>query len=172
MNHTVWAYVHPTHVEVAICHADEPERHCGLSSALDEMWAYVGKKAHQHWLWHAIDHHTGQVLAYVFGRRTEAVLLRLQVQLEPFGITRDYTDGRGDLRAAGRCRATHRWEGAHAEARASTSTCGLGSNDWYAAAEVALCHLEQAYERLQHTTFRAHPNLYRAFLDTHAPRRD
>ena len=42
----------------------------------------------------------------------------------------------------------------------------------YDAAEAGLCNLEQAYARLQHTTFRAHPNLYRAFLDTHAQRRD
>src|SRR5437870_13309709 len=42
----------------------------------------------------------------------------------------------------------------------------------YDAAEARLCNLEQAYARLQHTTFRAHPNLYRAFLDTHAQRRD
>ncbi len=42
----------------------------------------------------------------------------------------------------------------------------------YDAAEARLCNLEQAYARLQQTTFRAHPNLYRAFLDTHAQRRD
>jgi len=35
----------------------------GLSSEIDEMWSYVGKKANQRWLWHAIDHHTGKVLA-------------------------------------------------------------------------------------------------------------
>jgi insertion element IS1 protein InsB len=32
---------------------------------VDEMWSFVGKKSQQHWLWPAIDHHTGQVLAYV-----------------------------------------------------------------------------------------------------------
>ena len=42
----------------------------------------------------------------------------------------------------------------------------------YDAAEAGLCNLAQAYERLQHTTFRAHPNLYRAFLDMHSQRRD
>jgi insertion element IS1 protein InsB len=36
-----------------------------LSSELDEMWSYVRSKAHPRWLWHAIDHHTGTVLAYV-----------------------------------------------------------------------------------------------------------
>ena len=28
-------------------------------------WSFVGKKGNQRWLWHAIDHHTGQVLAHV-----------------------------------------------------------------------------------------------------------
>jgi insertion element IS1 protein InsB len=36
---------------------------------MDEMWSFVGKKKEQRWLWHAIDHSTGAVLAYVFGRR-------------------------------------------------------------------------------------------------------
>jgi insertion element IS1 protein InsB len=40
-------------------------------------------------------HHTGQVLAYVFGRRKDAVFLKLQQLLEPFGITKFYTDGWG-----------------------------------------------------------------------------
>jgi hypothetical protein len=35
----------------------------GLSSELDERWSYVRSKAHPRWLWHAIDHHTGTVLA-------------------------------------------------------------------------------------------------------------
>src|SRR5437867_11542491 len=33
---------------------------------MDEMWSFVGKKKDQRWLWHAIDHCTGAVLAYVF----------------------------------------------------------------------------------------------------------
>ena len=33
------------------------------------MWSFVGTKKAPRWLWHAIDHHTGIVLAYVFGRR-------------------------------------------------------------------------------------------------------
>ncbi len=35
-------------------------------------------------------------------------------------------------------------------------------------AAAGLCELAQAYERLQHTTFRAHPDLYSAFLDMHS----
>ena len=59
---------------------------------MDEMWSFVGKKKEPRWLWHAIDHHTGKVLAYVFGRRKDEVFLKLKGLLEPFGLTRYYTD--------------------------------------------------------------------------------
>ena len=61
----------------------------------DGMWSYVGSKENQRWLWHAIDHNTGEILAYVFGDRKDAVFLKLKELLEPFGITRFYTDDWG-----------------------------------------------------------------------------
>jgi len=89
------ASVPAKHVEVEIDRADELERRRGLHSELDDMWSYVGKKANQRWRWHAMDHHTGHVLAHVFGRRKDDVFLRLKALLEPCGITRYYTDGWG-----------------------------------------------------------------------------
>jgi insertion element IS1 protein InsB len=71
-------------VEVIIRRADEAE--------VDEMWSFVGKKHKPRWLWHAIDHWSGRVLAYVFGRRTDEVFLQLKALLEPFGITHYHTD--------------------------------------------------------------------------------
>jgi IS1 family transposase/transposase-like protein len=65
------------------------------AAALDEMWSCVGTKATPRWLWHAIDHHTGRVLAYVVGTRKEAVFLKLRALLAPFGITHYYTDKAG-----------------------------------------------------------------------------
>jgi len=41
----------------------------------------------------------------------------------------------------------------------------------YDAAEAGLCDLEQAYERLQQTTFRAHPQLFKTFLDAYNQKR-
>ncbi len=76
VNHAVLAYLHPEEVEVEICRADELDQRCGLRSELDEMWSYVCKKANPRWLWHAIDHRSGKVLAYVFGRRKDAVFLQ------------------------------------------------------------------------------------------------
>ena len=95
MNHAVLAVLSPEQVEVELWRADELEVRRGLSSELDEMWSYVARKSNPRWLWHAIDHHTGKVLAYVCGRRKDDVFLKLQKLLEPFGITRFYTDGWG-----------------------------------------------------------------------------
>jgi insertion element IS1 protein InsB len=88
-------HLHPEQVEVEIWRGDALEVRRGLSSELDEMWSYVRSKANPRWLWHAIDHHTGTVLAYVLGRRQDTVFLELKGLLEPFGITRYFTDGWG-----------------------------------------------------------------------------
>jgi insertion element IS1 protein InsB len=62
---------------------------------LDEMWSFVGRKKQPRWLWEALDHQTGRIVAYVFGRREDQALLRLKALLAPFGIGRFYTDGWG-----------------------------------------------------------------------------
>jgi insertion element IS1 protein InsB len=95
VNHALLAILNPEQIEVEIWRADELEARRGLSSELDEMWSFVARKTNPRWLWHAIDHRTGKVLAYVFGRRRDAVFLQLKALLEPFGITRYYTDGWG-----------------------------------------------------------------------------
>jgi hypothetical protein len=74
VNHAGLRLLNPEQVDVGICRADELDQRRGLTSELDEMWAYVAKKSNPRWLWHAIDHHTGQVLAYVFGRRKDEVM--------------------------------------------------------------------------------------------------
>jgi insertion element IS1 protein InsB len=77
VNQTVLTHLPPAQVEVEICLADELAQRRGLTSELDEMWSYVGKKAEPRWLWYAIDHSSGTVLAYVFGRRKDEVFLQL-----------------------------------------------------------------------------------------------
>lgn len=61
----------------------------------DEMWSFVGNKSQQHWLWHAIDHNSGKILAYVLGSRKDKVFGQLKALLKPFGIKRFYTDDWG-----------------------------------------------------------------------------
>ncbi len=62
---------------------------------LDEMWSFVGDKSNQRWLWLAIDHKTGETVAFVFGRRKDEVFLKLKKLLEPFKIGKYYTDNWG-----------------------------------------------------------------------------
>src|SRR5262249_58226569 len=57
-----------------------------------------GAKTTERWLWHAIDHRTGRVLAYVIGTRKDAEFLKLKALLAPFGITHYYTDKGGAYR--------------------------------------------------------------------------
>ena len=45
---------------------------------LDEMWSFVGDKSNQRWLWLAIDHKTGETVAFVFGRRKDEVFFKLK----------------------------------------------------------------------------------------------
>jgi insertion element IS1 protein InsB len=59
------------------------------------MWSFVGAKESARWLWHAGDHRSGKVLAYVVGPRKDAVFLKLKALLAPLGITRYYTDKAG-----------------------------------------------------------------------------
>jgi insertion element IS1 protein InsB len=87
VNHPLIAGLSTSQVEVILQRVDAAE--------VDEMWSFVGKKTEPRWLWHALDHRTGKVLAYVFGRRKDEVFRQLQALLEPFGITRYYTDSWG-----------------------------------------------------------------------------
>lgn len=95
MNLEALKHLNPEQVKVDIYLIQPPEELEGKESDLDEMWSYVGEKDNPRWLWHAIDHHSGKVLAYVFGRGKDEVFLQLKQLLEPFGINRFYTDAWG-----------------------------------------------------------------------------
>jgi insertion element IS1 protein InsB len=71
----------PTQTMVRLCQWEDVE------AELDEMWSFVGSKQHQRWLWHAVDHNTGEVLTYVLADHQDVALLELKTLLEPFGIT-------------------------------------------------------------------------------------
>ncbi len=67
-----------------------------LEAEADEMWSFVGSKQQQRWLWHAIGHDTGEVLAYVLSTHRDSAFLQLKALLEPVGIMQFYTDA-GEL---------------------------------------------------------------------------
>jgi hypothetical protein len=62
VKHAGLRLLNPEQVDVERCRADELDQRCGVISELDEVWAYVAKKSNPHWWWHALDHHTGQVM--------------------------------------------------------------------------------------------------------------
>jgi insertion element IS1 protein InsB len=66
-----------------------------VEAEADEMWSFVGSKQQQRWLWHAIDHQSGVMLAYVLSPHEDSAFLELKSLLEPFGITQFYTDAWG-----------------------------------------------------------------------------
>ena len=49
VHQAVLTHLHPEHVEVEICCADELAQRRGLTSERDEMWSYVGKKVEPRW---------------------------------------------------------------------------------------------------------------------------
>ena len=59
------------------------------------MWSFVQNKSNQRWLWLAINHETGDILAYTFGKRKDKVFREFKSILEPFGISMFYTDDWG-----------------------------------------------------------------------------
>jgi insertion element IS1 protein InsB len=78
--------LNPTSVTVAK-HVEEAEA--------DEMWSFFRSKKQERWLWHAVDHQTGQVLAYVLADHKDQALVELKALLEGFGVGTFYTDGWG-----------------------------------------------------------------------------
>lgn len=62
---------------------------------LDEMWSFVKSKSQQRWLWSAIDHRSGRILAYVLAPHEDTALIQLKQLLSPFNIERFYTDAWG-----------------------------------------------------------------------------
>ena len=64
-----------------------PEPAKGLRLCADEMGSFVRHKKAQRWRWWVEDAETGQVVAFVFGRRTHATFRRLLAVLEAAGWT-------------------------------------------------------------------------------------
>ena len=59
---------------------------------MDEMWSFVQNKSQQCWLWWAIDHNTGEPIAFHFGTRKHHNLDDLLELLKPFDIGTVYAD--------------------------------------------------------------------------------
>ena len=53
------------------------------------MWSYVGNKKIQNWLWWVEDAFTGNIVAFTFGRRSNATFMRLKKIMAGAGIMAD-----------------------------------------------------------------------------------
>ena len=73
-----------TEIEIELVPVEEVE--------MDEMWSFVHDKSQQYWLWWAIDHNTGEPLAFTFGTREHKYLDELLKLLAPFDIKIVYSD--------------------------------------------------------------------------------
>ena len=91
VNERLLAELEPTQTIVRLCLGEDPD----LESEVDEMWSFVQSKAQQRWLWWAIDHATGNVLAYILAEHKDDAFVALKALLEPFGIMQFYSDGWG-----------------------------------------------------------------------------
>jgi transposase-like protein/IS1 family transposase len=108
------------------------ERACEAAE-LDEQGSFVGNQSNPRWLWHAVDHTTNTVLAYVFGKRKDTVFQDLKALLAPFNISRYYTDDWGALTNATSTPTNRRWASeAPKRSNVKTSILEPGSNDWRA----------------------------------------
>ena len=65
------------------------------AAEVEERWSFVQRKAQQRWLWQAIDHLTGVVLAYGLGSRADEVCVEVQKLLKPFGLVHFYPAAAG-----------------------------------------------------------------------------
>lgn len=50
----------------------------GEEAEMDKMWSFVGNKGNPRWLWHAIDHQTGQSWGMFLGAATMRFFCRLK----------------------------------------------------------------------------------------------
>jgi IS1 family transposase len=60
---------------------------------MDEMGSFYQDKKHQVWLWRAVDHETGEAVAFWFGTREHKNPDKLLKLLEPLKPSKVYTDG-------------------------------------------------------------------------------
>jgi insertion element IS1 protein InsB len=74
------------------------DQHPELEVELDEMRSFVGNQEAARWLWHALDHRTGHIVAYVVGSRADDAFLEFKALLDPFGVTHYYSDRWGAYR--------------------------------------------------------------------------
>ena len=88
---SLW-YINHAYLEAKEQSGIKAEIVSGTETEMDEMWSFVHDKSQQYWLWWAIDHSTGEPLAFHFGTREHKNLDELLELLKPFNIDVIYSD--------------------------------------------------------------------------------
>jgi len=57
---------------------------------IDEFWTYVGRKSNKKWLIYAYERESGEIVAYVWGKRDLKTAKKLRERLKGRGITYEY----------------------------------------------------------------------------------
>ncbi len=75
-------------------HDIKPQQSHYESLEVDEFWTYVGNKKNRHWLIYAYHRNTGEIVAYVWGKRNYKTAKKLRDKLQSMNISYDviYTD--------------------------------------------------------------------------------
>ena len=75
-------------------HTIKPRQSHYDSLEVDEFWTYVGKKANKVWLIYAYHRDSGEIVAFVWGKRNKKTARELRVKLLSLGVSFDtvYSD--------------------------------------------------------------------------------
>ena len=73
----------------------QPKQSYYESLEVDEFWTFVGNKQNKQWLIYAYHRETGEIVAYVWGKRDLATVQRLKAKLKTLGV--QYTRIASDL---------------------------------------------------------------------------
>ena len=63
-----------------------PKQNYYESIEVDEFWTFVGNKKNKQWLIYAYHRETGEIVAYVWGKRDLATVQRLKAKLKQLGV--------------------------------------------------------------------------------------
>jgi IS1 family transposase len=66
-----------------------PKRHHYDSLEIDELWTYVGNKKNRQWLIYAYHRESGEIVAWVWGRRDLKTARKLRERLVSLGVSYD-----------------------------------------------------------------------------------
>jgi IS1 family transposase/transposase-like protein len=73
-------------------HIIKPKQNHYDSLEVDEFWTYVGNKNHKVWLIYAYHRDSGEIVAFVWGKRNAKTAKKLREELSSLGVSFDVVD--------------------------------------------------------------------------------